>query len=243
MRSERTLTLAGGAIALVALFAFLVVPYLDQRRRIAVEVPQPAPLTSVSLVEIPPGKQACADQIGLLPGRQVAEMRVGTYGKPAAPLVLELTAPGYREQVPVPPTYVNNGLIDVPVGGSPKVLEGRVCVTNRGHGKIALYASADRTKSRSTTTVGGRLWPSNFDLAFYATGRHSLLDRAGSILGRLRIFHVHLGIGLLWLLAVLFVFGLPIATLAACGLAAYDSSRRTRPVKGRNGRATTRTAR
>jgi hypothetical protein len=142
-------------------------------------------------------------------------MKVGTFGKPPSPLLLELAAPGYRERIPVAPTYVDNSLLDVPVSGSPKVLEGRVCVTNRGRNKVALYAAADRTKSRSTTTVDGRLWPSNFDLAFYAAGTHSLIDRMGAILRRLRVFHAHVGLWLLWLLCVLFVVGLPLASVAA----------------------------
>jgi len=226
--SERVLVAAGATIVLLVLLVTLILPYLDQNRRIATEVPQPAPLFSVSLVEMLAGQQACSDEIGLLPGRQVAELRIGTYGKPAVPLVMTLVAPGYRETVPVAPTYVNNGLFDVPFRGPPKVLEGSVCVTNQGHEPVALYASADRTKSRSTTIVAGGLWPSNFDLAFYAAKRQSLLDQAATTMRRLRLFHAHLGLGLLWTLAVLFVIGVPVASVAAVAAAAG----RTRPHGG-----------
>ncbi|MGH2881045.1 MAG: hypothetical protein ACRDK4_15730 [Solirubrobacteraceae bacterium] len=243
LADEWLLTLAGAVLALAVLVAVVVVPYLDQSRRIVVEAPQPSPLQSVSLVEINPGQRACEDEIGLLPGRQVAEMRVGTYGKPVAPLLVELVAPGYRERILVPPSYVDNGPIEVPVGGSQKPVQGRVCVTNRGRSMVALYASADRTKSRSSTTVGGRLWPANFDLTFYAAAKHSLLERAGPTVKRLRLFHAHVGIGLLWLLALLFVIGVPLATLTSIGVADHDSARRARPVSGRNGRAARRTAR
>ncbi len=217
-RWDWALTAAGATAVLVVLLAALVIPYLDQGRRIATEVPQPAPLFSVSLVEIPGGQQACTDEIGLLPGRQVAEMRIGTYGKAPSPLLMTFVAPGYRESVSVPPTYVNNGLLDVPFSGPAKVLQGSVCVTNHGnhgHTPVALYASADRTKSRSTTTVDGRLWPANFDLAFYAAKPRSLLEDAGTIMRRLRLFHAHVGLGLLWALAVLFAIGVPLAALAA----------------------------
>ncbi len=222
--SEWALVVAGAAIVLIVLLATLVLPYLEEDRRVATEVPQPAPLFSVSLVEMLAGQQACMDEIGLLPGRQVAEMRIGTYGKPAVPLLLTLSAAGYRQTVSVPPTYVNNGLLDVPFTGPAGPVEGSVCVTNEGHVPVALYASADRTKSRSTTTVGTGLWPANFDLAFYAAKRQSLLDQAATIMRRLRVFHAHVGLGLLWFLAVLFVIGVPLAAVEAVASASRTSS-------------------
>lgn len=235
-RWDWALTVAGATVVLVVLLATLVIPHLDQGRRIATEVPQPAPLLSVSLVELLPNQQACADEIGLLPGQQVAEMRIGTFGKGASPLLVTLVAPGYRESISVSPTYVDNGLLDVPLSGPAKALEGSVCVTNHGHTPVALYASAeDRTKSRSSTTVSGRLWPSNFDLAFYTAHRQSLLDDAGTIMRRLRLFHAHVGLGLLWLLAVLFAIGVPLASVAAvagAGRRSWWSIRsRTTPVR------------
>jgi len=221
---ERVLTLAGGGIVLVVLLMTLVLPYLDQQRRIATEVSQPPPLKSVSLVEIPGAQQACMDELGLLPGRQVAELHIGTYGRAPSPLLFALSGPGYAETVPVPATYVDNGLLEVPFNGPPKVLEGSVCVTNRGHTPVALYAAAESSKSRSITTVEGRLWPSNFDLAFYAAKPRSLLADAGTIMRRLRLFHAHLGLGLLWLLAILFAIGVPLGAIAA--LTSADTARR-----------------
>jgi hypothetical protein len=214
-RRDWVLTVVGAGVVLVVLLATLVLPYLDESRRTAIEVPQPAPLVSVSLVELPPKQQGCSNEIGLLPGRQVAELRIGTYGKAGSPLLVTLLAPGYRERVSVPPTYVDNSLIDVPLRGPAKVLQGSVCVTNLGRTPVSLYASDDRTKSRSTTTVNGRLWPSNFDLAFYAANQRSLLDQAGTVMRRLRLFHAHVGLGLLWLIAVLFTIGVPLASVAA----------------------------
>lgn len=209
------LTALGAGAVLVVLLLALILPALQQSRRIATEVPQPPPLKSVALVEIPGGQQACANEIGLLPGRQVAEMRIGTYGRAPSPLLFVLTAPGYRETVSVPPSYVNNGLLDVAFDGPAKVLEGSVCVTNEGRTPVALYAAAERSKSRSTTTVDGRLWPANFDLAFYAAKPRSLLADFATIMRRLRLFHAHVGLGLLWALAILFAIGVPLAAVAA----------------------------
>ncbi len=223
---ERALTVVGAVVLLVILLVTLILPYLDQHRRIATEVPQPAPLFATSLVELLHSQRGCADEIGLLPGRQVAEMRIGTFGKPASPLLVTLIAPGYREAVSVAPSYVDNSLLEIPFSGPAKALDGSVCVTNEGRHPVALYASADRTKSRSTTTVAGRLWPSNFDLSFYAAHEESLLDQAGTIMRRLRLFHAHVGLGLLWLLAVLFVIGVPLASVAAVVAA---TGRRARP--------------
>jgi hypothetical protein len=212
--SSALLTALGGGVVLVVLLFALILPALDSSRRIPTEVPQPPPLQSVALVEIPGAQQACSDQIGLLPGRQVAEMRIGTYGRAASPLLFALRAPGYHEAISVAPTYVNNGLLDVAFKGPPKALEGSVCVTNLGRTPVSLYASAGRGESRSLTTVDGHAWPANFDLAFYAAKRQSLLDDAGSIIRRLRIFHAHVGVGILWVLAVLFAIGVPLGAVA-----------------------------
>jgi hypothetical protein len=212
--SQALLTALGGGVVLTVLLFVLILPALDSSRRIATEVPQPPPLQSVALVEVPAGQQACSDQIGLLPGRQVAEMRIGTYGKTPAPLRLALSAPGYRQTISVAPSYVDNGLLDVAFDGPATALEGTVCLTNLGRTPVALYAAAGHSESRSTTTVDGRLWPANFDLAFYAAKRQSLLDDAGTIMRRLRLFHAHVGLGLLWALALLFVIGVPVAAVA-----------------------------
>lgn len=212
--SSSPLTALGGAVVLIVLLFALILPALDKSRRIATEVPQPPPLQSISLVEIPGGQQACSDQIGLLPGRQVAELRIGTYGRAPSPLLFELTASGYRETISVAPHYVDNGLLDVAFKGPAKALEGSVCLTNLGRTPVALYAAAGHSESRSLTTVDGRKWPANFDLAFYAAKRQSLLDDAGTIMRRLRLFHAHVGLGLLWVLAFLFAIGVPLAAVA-----------------------------
>lgn len=224
-RSEAALTIVGGAVVLVVLLAALIVPYLTEHSRIATEVPQPAPLVAASLVEFLPGQSACANEIGLLPGAQVAQLHIGTFGKAAAPLRFTLSAPGYHESVAVPPTYVDNGLLEVPFTGPGRALQGEVCITNDGTGPVALYASSDRTKSRSLTTNAGHDVTANFELAFYKRQPQSLLEQTGSILRRLRLFHAHLGLPELWLLALLFVFGVPLASLAVLAAAARERPR------------------
>jgi hypothetical protein len=229
LRSDRALVLAGAAVVFIVLLVTLIVPYLDQRREVATEVPQPEPLFALALAEFLPNQQVCSNEIGLLPGNQVARMRIGTFGKPAVPLLFTLSAPGYRESVPVPATYVDNGPLAVAFDGPATPLDGEVCVADRGHVPVALYASSDRTKSRSLTTVDGNALAANFDLAFYTAQPQSLLDEAGSIVRRLRIFHAHVGLGLLWLLAVLFGIGVPLASAAAVAGAARRRPRRTGP--------------
>ena len=211
---------AGGAIVLVVLALTLALPYLQEKHRIATAVPQPYPLFAVALVELHPGQRACSDEVDLLPGRQDAEIRVGTFGKPPQPLLMTLTGAGYATSVGEPASYVDNSLIDFAFNGPARPLIGSVCVTNRGTRKIALYASADRTKSRSTTTVGGRVSDANFDLAFYSPRPRSLLERMGDILRQVKLFHANVAVWLLWVLLALFVAGVPLAALAAVSLAA-----------------------
>lgn len=211
--------LGGGVVLVVLLFA-LALPYLEEQRAVATAVPQPYPLFSVALVELHRGQSACSNEIDLLPGRQQAQIRVGLYGKPAVPLVMTLSGPGYSRSVSMAPDYIDNALVSFPFSGPSKTLLGSVCVADRGARKIALYASDDRTKSRSTTLVDGRTSAANFDLAFYSSRGWSLLDRMGDVLRRMKLFHANVAVWLLWVLMGLFVLAVTIGSLAAVALAA-----------------------
>ena len=210
---ERVAALVGAVTVLVVLLLVLVLPFLTRERRIVAEVPQPAALFSVGLVEMLPGQQACMDQLGLLPGRQLAQLRVGTYGKPASPLAVSLKGSGYSTQSTVAPTYVDNATITVAFTGPSRVVQGVFCVKNAGRHPVALYGAADRTKSRSVTAVNNVPVPANFELTFYAADRDSLIARTREILDRVQLFHAHIVSWLVWPLALLLLLGVPLAAI------------------------------
>jgi hypothetical protein len=210
---ERVAGLVGAVTVLVVLLFVLVLPFLTHNRQIVTEVPQPAPLFSVGLVEMLPRQQACMDQLGLLPGRQVAQLRVGTYGKPPSLLRITLSGSGYRALASVPPSYVDNGTVSAPFTGPSRVEQGVFCITNAGRYPVAVYGAADRTKSRSTTRVDGVDVPANMMLTFFAADRDSLIGRSPEILKRVGLFHPSLVKRLVWPLAVLFLLGVPLVAI------------------------------
>jgi hypothetical protein len=210
---ERVAGLVGAVTVLVVLLLVLVLPFLTHNRQIVTEVPQPAPLFSVGLVEMLPRQQACMDELGLLPGRQVAQLRIGTFAKPPSRLIISLTGSGYQTQTTVPPTYVDNATITAPFTGPPHAVQGVFCVANVGRYPVALYGASDRTKSRSTTRVNGVAVPANFNLTFFAARKDNLIGRASEILQRVALFHAGLVSWLVWPLALLFLVGVPLVVI------------------------------
>ena len=91
-----------------------------------------------------------------------------------------------------------------------------VCIRNEGRRTIALNASNDRTRSRSTTTVDGQRVAGNFVLVFAERRPASLLEHVPVMLRRMTAFRP-VGEWLLWPLAILFVLGVPAGVLAAYG--------------------------
>ena len=93
-----------------------------------------------------------------------------------------------------------------------------ICIRNAGDRRVALYASADRTNSRSHVFVDGRPVFPDFGIAFYEREPASILERLPASVERATVFRGPLTEDLLWVVLVLFVVGTPLGVMLALAL-------------------------
>jgi hypothetical protein len=210
----RRLALATGLVLLVAAALVWGVPYLTRDRHYYATTPQPKPLFTATLVPLRPGQRACLDRAVVDQYSQQARLLVYTHGQPAVPLELSLTGDGYRAAARVAATYADSRPIQVAVRPPAHPVEVTICVRNAGARRMALFASDDRTRSRSQDRVDGRPVTPNFDVVFTERPPVSILQRLPASLQRASAFRFFgVAPATLWPLLVLFALGVPLAVL------------------------------
>ena len=193
-----------------------VVPWLTRSRELPAGVPSPAALFSVELVRLGPAQTACSPNVALDPRGSRARLQVRTFGRPGAPLRLTLQGVGYRSASTIPGGYGDGSTVVASLRAPDRATLVRSCVENLGTRRVALMASADRTRSRSVTSVEGRSTGKSAWLSFYEARRHSLLARASATIERIATFRPGIvGPWLLWPLAALVLVGIPAGTVWA----------------------------
>jgi hypothetical protein len=206
-------------------------PHLTRKSHSIVGVP--TPVVSPKGQEIAKGpvltefpvalhQQACMDSITIEPGSRTAKFQL----RPAQlterggpPVELVLSAPGYREVSQVPGGYLG-GSVAAPLIPPPRSVIGSVCFVNRGKSTVLLDGiSQPGTVFRSATTIDGRRV--NGEIAVTLLGRpRSLLASLGEVFGHVSVLTDRLlPVWLVWLLAILVTFGVPLGVLAALYLA------------------------
>jgi hypothetical protein len=209
------LVLVGGLV--------LFVPYLARTRRSVAEVPSPPALASISRFAVAPGKEACMSSVAITPTSRVAQFRLRTRTRTAqagARIELILRGSGYETRTRVAEGRTSP-LVAVPIVAPMHALIGTACFANRGRTTVLLAGTTEpRTISRSTTRIAGRAVAGDIALAFLDDRRRSLLDRASEIIGHAsNLTDGLVPVWLIWILAVLVAFGVPVGTMAAFYLA------------------------
>jgi hypothetical protein len=212
---RRLATVLGFAL-LVAAAVVWGAPYLTRDRDYVATTPQPSPLFAVATIPLPAGQRACMDHAVVDHYSEQARLLVGTYKRPAVPLELSLTGAGYRAGARIPPTYADSRPFEVAVRPPARPVEVTICVRNAGARRIALYASADRTRSRSQVRVNGHPVSPDFDIVFTERRPVSILHRLPVSLQRASAFRFFgVSPATLWPLLILFAVGVPLAVLLA----------------------------
>jgi hypothetical protein len=218
----RRLALVLGLVLLVAAGFALGVPYLTDDRDYVAVTPQPDPLFEVALLPLRGGQVACMDDAVLDPRSEQARFRVGTFYRPPVPLELTIRGGRYTEHVSIPADYEDSQVIRVPVRPPAEETAVSICIRNLGDRRVALYASGDRTNSRSEVLVDGQPVVPDFGIVFYEQRPASILDRLPASVERATVFRGPLTDGVLWVLLVLFAVGTPLGVLLALVWALRD---------------------
>jgi hypothetical protein len=224
-RAALATALAGVLILTGSLVWFM--PYLTRKQQPVAGVPDPAALLAVSEFAVPAHQQACMSAVTVEPDSRLAAFQL----RPAKatpgggpPVELVLSAPGYRGVVEVPGGYPGGG-VELPLSPAPRsAVIAEACFLNRGSTVVLLDGTTEtRTVSRSATLVNGRPVPGDIALTLLQGSPQSLLDRIGEAFGHASNLTDRLiPVWLIWVLALLVAFGVPISMLGAFYLALQE---------------------
>jgi len=215
------------ALVAVALFAFAfatsIVPWLQLDRQIVSSTP--TTLSRIALTDITLRKDArvCVSGFNLDPSAQALQLRIIDVDKARTtpPLRVDVSAPGYRSSARVAGGYEYFTPLVVPFDPPPRDVTGaRACVRNEG-ATVAITATAESVElAKLRVELDGRKIVAQPWLTFVERSPASVLDRGGQILDRVAAFRPFPAVPLLLgVLAVLVLFGVPLAVVAALALA------------------------
>jgi hypothetical protein len=230
-RREVGLPLLAAALAAALILAgglLRVKPYLTNDAQPIADIPTPTALTAITEFAVPPGGQACMSTVALTPNGDLAQFGFQPV-KPTprfAPAVeLVLSAPGYRAAARVPSADVG-GEVTLPIAPPRNAVIGTACFVNRGSKPAQLNGTTEpRTVARSATLVDGTSVVGDIALTFLASRPRSLLDSLGEIFGHASNLTDRLvPVWLIWILAVLVAFGVPIGMVASLYLALQEDA-------------------
>ena len=117
-------------------------------------------------------------------------------------------------------------MVQWPIPAPPGDVPVRVCFASRGAPEIGLFASSDRTRSRSIAFIDGESTKKSIWFTFAEPAPRAILERLPATVGRITVFRpAYVGRVLLWGLAILFLIGVPIAVVWAYARALRDDER------------------
>ncbi len=207
-------------LALVLLGALIwFVPYLTRKQQPVAGVPTPPALFGLSEFALPAGQKACITSVTVTPNSRLAQIQThpATVNGPGGPpLELVLSAPGYLARSLAPGGYPL-GTVTFTVSPPKKASIGTACFINRGKRTVLLDGTTEpRTISRSYTVIEGNGVFGDITLTFLDSHPRSLLSRLGEVFGHASDLTDRLiPVWLIWILAVLAAFGVPLAVVAA----------------------------
>ena len=221
--SRRPIAALVAAGLFVLAFATTIVPWLTRERTIVSSTPTSVPRTEVAEVRLRQDEQVCVRGFGLSGDAQALQLIVAKAGRATTPppLQVEVLAGAYRSTARLEGGYVFNVPVLVALRPPPRELEDvRACVRNLGATVALVGTTTPRELSDVDVRLDERPIETQPSLAFVERRPASVLSRGGEILERVsafRPFPAHPA--LLGLLALLVLFGVPAAVVAALALA------------------------
>jgi hypothetical protein len=204
-------------VVVLVLGALLVVrPFVSEQRPMPSEIPSPASLVETSSVPLDPGHPVCFGDVVAERHSEFVQFRVSAPNGPAPQLTVTLTGPGYAAKAVIPPGLQDTQTAQAPIPAPPADVPVRVCISNDGKTPIALFASTDRTRSRSASVIDGNTNFASVWFAFYEPRWRAISERVPLTIDRMTVFRPgYVTSWVLWIIAVLFLVGVPIGVVWA----------------------------
>lgn len=221
------------AVVVLALGALFVVrPFVAKPRDQPAEMPSPASLANTDTVPLEPGSPVCFRYAVAEHHSEFVRFKVASPDGPAPPIDVRIVGPGYRYTAHVPAGQPDGAVVQAPMPAPPRDVPVRVCFVSRGAPAIGLFASNDRTRSRSIAYIDGTSTNKSVWFTFAEPAPRAILERLPDTIRRMTVFRPsYVGRGLLWAIAVLFVVGVPTGVVWAYARGLRDDEReRPRPL-------------
>lgn len=207
-----------GAVVVCVLGALLVVrPFVAFQRDQPAEIPSPASLISTDTVQLRAGQQACFDHAVAERHSEILRYKVSSPAGPAPEMTVRIFGGGYDYTATIPPGLLDTQTAQAAMPAPPADLPVTVCIADKGPQDVGLFASSDqRSRSRSIAFVGKKDTEKSIWFAFYEPAPRAITERLPDTIARMTVFRPHwVGQWLLWVIAVLFLVGTPIAVIWA----------------------------
>jgi hypothetical protein len=234
----RRASLAAVAAAIVVALCILFPLRKDavRKRDIVVSTPTLVGLLTVANTDLSSHDSACLAPITFVPEARQVQITVQSDGTRSLQVLAQ--GPGWTERHTVT-TAGDRNIVRVPIA-PPHTVTGKLCVTNRAHGKASLIGTNEpRSRTVAQLTVNGKPGPEGqtFAVSLLAKNPETLLARlddavrgASTLSGGLAPEFV------LWILLVVCLVAIPGFPVIALVLAAgdYPSSRRSPRMLSKN---------
>lgn len=219
----RRWAIVGAVVVFVLGALFVVRPFVATQRDMPAEIPSPASLVSTSSVPLDPRRPVCFDHAVAERHSELVRFRVSAPSAPAPQLTVTVKGPGYNAEAVIPAGLLDGQTAQAPIPAPPTDVPVRVCIRNDGTTPTALFASNDRTRSRSVAVIGGKSTGQSVWFGFYEPRWRAISERVPLTIDRMTIFRpAYVTSGLLWIIAVLFLVGIPIVVVWALVRAMRD---------------------
>ncbi len=217
------------ALVVLALGAvFVVRPFVAEQRDQPAEVPSPASLANTDTVPLEPGSPACFRDAVAEHHSEFIRFKVASPDGPAPPIDVRIAGPGYRYTAQIPAGQPDGAVVQSPIPAPPRDVPVRVCFISRGEPAIGLFASSDRTRSRSIAYIHGESTNKSIWFTFVEPAPRAILERLPDTIRRMTVFRPpYAGQVLLWAIAVLFIVGVPAGVVWAYARGLRDDERTT----------------
>jgi hypothetical protein len=215
------------ALIVLALGAIFVVrPFVAEQRDQPAEVPSPASLSNTDTVPLVEGAPACFRHAVAEHHSEFVRFKVASPDGPAPPIDVKITGPGYQYTASIPAGQPDGAVVQAPMPAPPGDVPVRVCFSSRGGPAIGLFASSDRTRSRSIAYIDGKSTDKSIWFTFAEPAPRAILERLPDTVRRMTVFRPSwVGRVLLWAIAVLFIVGVPAGVVWAYARGLRDDER------------------